>query len=206
MSRNGKCATVWFGVLTRFRVRLPTTYTNPPISQPTVRIDDSHAFTHPRHLRLPRCRRQSHALDRHHHWPHGNALFGSHPQALVLIPAKLPLLATHRPLQDTHLPSQHRLQRPHLSGHPERQVECSLQRAERVTEPPESAGGAEQVSLRQDTALLIQAFWDWLRKGMLTLITLSSASPLNNEAAQLHEKDPEEYQRKVLSRHQDIDD
>ena len=33
-----------------------------------------------------------------------------------------------------------------------------------------------------------------------------SASPLNNEAAQLHEKDPEEYQRKVLARHQDIDD
>ncbi|KAK5446696.1 Ubiquitin-conjugating enzyme E2 11 [Exophiala xenobiotica] len=35
---------------------------------------------------------------------------------------------------------------------------------------------------------------------------LYSASPLNNEAAQLHQKDPEEYQRKVLARHQDIDD
>ena len=36
--------------------------------------------------------------------------------------------------------------------------------------------------------------------------SLFSASPLNNEAAELHEKDPEEYQRKVLARHQDIDD
>ena len=33
-----------------------------------------------------------------------------------------------------------------------------------------------------------------------------SASPLNNEAAQLHQNDPEEYQKKVLARHQDIDD
>jgi ubiquitin-conjugating enzyme E2 C len=41
---------------------------------------------------------------------------------------------------------------------------------------------------------------------MLTSDTFHSASPLNNEAAQLHEKDAEEYQRKVLARHQDIDD
>jgi ubiquitin-protein ligase len=36
--------------------------------------------------------------------------------------------------------------------------------------------------------------------------SLYSASPLNGEAATLHEKNPEEYARKVLARHQDIDD
>ncbi|KAJ4520223.1 Ubiquitin-conjugating enzyme E2 11 [Exophiala dermatitidis] len=34
----------------------------------------------------------------------------------------------------------------------------------------------------------------------------NNASPLNNEAAQLHQNNPEEYQRKVLARHQEIDD
>lgn len=34
----------------------------------------------------------------------------------------------------------------------------------------------------------------------------NNASPLNGEAATLHEKNPEEYARKVLARHQDIDD
>lgn len=34
----------------------------------------------------------------------------------------------------------------------------------------------------------------------------NNASPLNNEAAQLHQSDPEMYQKKVLARHQDIDD
>lgn len=34
----------------------------------------------------------------------------------------------------------------------------------------------------------------------------NNASPLNNEAAQLHEKDSEEYQRKVLARHRDVEE
>lgn len=34
----------------------------------------------------------------------------------------------------------------------------------------------------------------------------NNASPLNNEAAVLHEKDPQEYQRKVLARHVDLDE
>ena len=34
----------------------------------------------------------------------------------------------------------------------------------------------------------------------------NNSSPLNNEAAVLHEKDPEEYKRKVLARHVDLDD
>ncbi|EHL02176.1 putative Ubiquitin-conjugating enzyme E2-20 kDa [Glarea lozoyensis 74030] len=33
-----------------------------------------------------------------------------------------------------------------------------------------------------------------------------SASPLNGEAAELWDKDPEEFKRKVLGRHQDVDD
>lgn len=43
-------------------------------------------------------------------------------------------------------------------------------------------------------------------KSKIITNVLNSASPLNNEAAQLHENDPEEYQRKVLARHQDIDE
>lgn len=39
---------------------------------------------------------------------------------------------------------------------------------------------------------------------MLTRPT--SASPLNGEAAELWDKDPEEFKRKVLARHRDIDD
>lgn len=38
------------------------------------------------------------------------------------------------------------------------------------------------------------------------LLTLNSASPLNGEAAELWDKDPEEFKRKVLGRHQDIED
>lgn len=38
------------------------------------------------------------------------------------------------------------------------------------------------------------------------MLTLCSASPLNSEAAQLHQTDSEAYQKKVLARHKDIDD
>lgn len=34
----------------------------------------------------------------------------------------------------------------------------------------------------------------------------SSASPLNGEAAELWDKDMEEFKRKVLARHRDVDD
>jgi ubiquitin-conjugating enzyme E2 C len=33
-----------------------------------------------------------------------------------------------------------------------------------------------------------------------------SASPLNGEAAELWDKDPAEFQKKVLARHQDVDE
>jgi ubiquitin-protein ligase len=63
------------------------------------------------------------------------------------------------------------------------------------------------VSLRHSVGTLITCVEDFRRTlNMLTSDTFHSASPLNNEAAQLHEKDAEEYQRKVLARHQDIDD
>lgn len=38
------------------------------------------------------------------------------------------------------------------------------------------------------------------------LIVICSASPLNGEAAELWDKDMEEFKRKVLARHVDIDD
>lgn len=34
----------------------------------------------------------------------------------------------------------------------------------------------------------------------------NSASPLNGEAADLWDKDPEEFKRKVLARHRDLDE
>ncbi|KIW86811.1 uncharacterized protein Z519_12597 [Cladophialophora bantiana CBS 173.52] len=34
----------------------------------------------------------------------------------------------------------------------------------------------------------------------------NNSSPLNNEAAQLHQHDPEEFQRKVLARHETLED
>lgn len=38
------------------------------------------------------------------------------------------------------------------------------------------------------------------------MLTIHSASPLNGEAAELWDKDPAEFKRKVLARHRDIDD
>lgn len=37
-------------------------------------------------------------------------------------------------------------------------------------------------------------------------LTIFSASPLNGEAAELWDKDPEEFKKKVLGRHQDVED
>lgn len=41
---------------------------------------------------------------------------------------------------------------------------------------------------------------------MLADLTSFSDSPLNAEAAELWDKDPEEFKRKVTARHRDIDD
>lgn len=37
-------------------------------------------------------------------------------------------------------------------------------------------------------------------------LTICSASPLNGEAAELWDKDPKEFQKKVTARHRDIED
>jgi ubiquitin-protein ligase len=37
-------------------------------------------------------------------------------------------------------------------------------------------------------------------------LTINSASPLNGEAAELWDKDAEEFKKKVLGRHRDVDD
>ena len=41
---------------------------------------------------------------------------------------------------------------------------------------------------------------------ILTSLSQSSASPLNGEAADLWEKDPAEFKRKVLARHVELED
>lgn len=38
------------------------------------------------------------------------------------------------------------------------------------------------------------------------MLIYASASPLNGEAADLWDKNPAEFKRKVLSRHRDVDD
>ena len=44
------------------------------------------------------------------------------------------------------------------------------------------------------------------RKRVWTMVTEYSASPLNGEAAELWDKDPKEFQKKVTARHRDIED
>jgi len=41
---------------------------------------------------------------------------------------------------------------------------------------------------------------------MHAMLIMDSASPLNGEAAELWDKDPEELKKKVLGRHRDVDD
>lgn len=45
----------------------------------------------------------------------------------------------------------------------------------------------------------------WVGDTLADLVSLSD-SPLNAEAAELWDKDPEEFKRKVTARHRDIDD
>ena len=43
-------------------------------------------------------------------------------------------------------------------------------------------------------------------KWVLIIFCVSSASPLNGEAAELWDSDPAEFKRKVLARHRDLED
>ena len=63
--------------------------------------------------------------------------------------------------------------------------DCSVKSTEFI-------GGAKQVSLDL-----------WSSRNDLNNF---SASPLNGEAAELWDKDPAEFKKKVLGRHRDIDD
>jgi hypothetical protein len=71
-------------------------------------------------------------------------------------------------------------------------MDCGVQHSNCSVEPAKSARRTKQVGSMHT-------------EGELLLI-LNSASPLNGEAAELWDKDPEEFQRKVLGRHQDVDD
>lgn len=53
------------------------------------------------------------------------------------------------------------------------------------------------------SVLCARGFWGYT--GLLTR-GFSSASPLNGEAAELWDKDREEFKRKVLARHRDVED
>jgi ubiquitin-protein ligase len=80
-----------------------------------------------------------------------------------------------------------------LLGYLEGQVDCSLQHPDNSVELAKLAWRAEQVSF------LVFLF-------QYNVLTLISASPLNGEAAELWDKDPEEFKKKVLGRHRIVDD
>jgi hypothetical protein len=70
-------------------------------------------------------------------------------------------------------------------------VECSVQHRNGVVEFAEFIGGAEQVRIS-------------IPKGETMGCVANrcvSSSPLNGQAAELWDKDPEEYKRLVLARH-----
>ena len=67
-----------------------------------------------------------------------------------------------------------------------------IQYPDGTVESTKLAWGAEQVRYH-------------LERGRALLIS-HSASPLNGEAAELWDKDPEEFKRKVVGRHREVDD
>jgi ubiquitin-protein ligase len=71
-------------------------------------------------------------------------------------------------------------------------VDCCIQHSDRSAKSAKFARRAKQVS--------------FMRTRERLLLTGNSASPLNGEAAELWDKDPVEFKRKVLGRHQDVDD
>ena len=77
-------------------------------------------------------------------------------------------------------------------------MECDLQHWYGLVESAEFVGRAEQVSvciLQREMILGVG------REGAQKL-TVRSSSPLNGQAAELWDKDPAEYKRLVLARHQ----
>jgi hypothetical protein len=71
-------------------------------------------------------------------------------------------------------------------------VERCVEHRERAVEHPITTGRAEQVSGRDMSLCKI---------GQSANVNLSSASPLNGEAALLWDSNQEDFKRKVLARH-----
>lgn len=71
-------------------------------------------------------------------------------------------------------------------------MDCFVHHPNRLTELAKSIRRTKQVSCFQNPIRMC--------------LTFSSASPLNGEAAELWDKDPAEFKRKVLGRHRDVDD
>ena len=94
------------------------------------------------HLGLPRRRRKPARLDGNDHRPRRDAVRRAAAEAVVCLPAELPVRAADGAVQDAHLPSQRGLCRPHLFGYPQGSVECRVQRAECVVEFAEFTGRA----------------------------------------------------------------
>lgn len=101
---------------------------------------------------------------------------------------------THSALQDPNISSKCRLLWPNLSRYPEREVECRVQCSKRPAEFAELTWGAEQVSSQR------------CPHEQLLLMKNRSASPLNGQAAEIWDSDPNEFKRLVLARHEDLTD
>ena len=107
--------------------------------QTSIRTHDPHAFRPTRNLRLS-IQHIPPRLDRHSARPSRHSLRRPDLQAQIRVLIQLPLFASDRPLQDTHLPSQRRLQRPYLFGYPAGEVECGVERSECSSESAELVG------------------------------------------------------------------
>ena len=79
-------------------------------------------------------------------------------------------------------------------------MECCAKCTECLAKSAESVGGAEQVRY---TSLSLSSCWF---KGMILMSDLLSSSPLNGQAAEFWDNDPEEFKRQVLLRHRDLED
>lgn len=72
---------------------------------------------------------------------------------------------------------------------------------------PDSAAESTELARRAQQVRICSASHGLLKHLIAFLLTaVNSASPLNGEAAELWDKDPEEFKKKVLARHRDVDD
>jgi ubiquitin-conjugating enzyme E2 C len=165
------------------------TLTSKQLTNGVNAIDD---LLRPWHLRLSIRRWQSFVMDCDYRGTRWYALRRSYLQTLFRIPLKLSVRRSHRSFQDTYLPPKCRFLRQNLPGYSEGQMDCRIQYPNCAPEFAKFTWRTKQVGQH-------------IRNIKLSL-TISSASPLKGEAAELWDKDPEEFKKKVLGRHRDIDD